>query len=144
MRETHVKNTRPQIDDSTRNLEDQAWTLVKENVAFNWSIRGYFFFLGKVIWFACLLDWFAILTCLYNYLSCMITWLFAHFSMTHSHIYQIGLWLFDIYLICMTVCCLTTLPLAWCMIACLCLPSFFIYYVFQMYPHLSLCTLDYP
>ena len=38
------------------------YALVKENVAFNWSIRGYpFFRQGDSI---CLLIWFAILTCL--------------------------------------------------------------------------------
>ena len=41
---THVKNAGPQIGDSAGDFEDQAWTLVKENVAFNWSIRGYPFF----------------------------------------------------------------------------------------------------
>ena len=50
----HVKNAGPQIGDSAGDFEDQAWTLVKENVAFNWSISGYLFFLGKVIRFACL------------------------------------------------------------------------------------------
>ena len=51
---THVKNAGPQIGDSIGDFEDQAWTLVEENVAFNWSISGYLFFLGKVIRFACL------------------------------------------------------------------------------------------
>ena len=41
---THVKNVGPQIGDSAGDLEDHAWTLVEENVAFNWSIRGYIFF----------------------------------------------------------------------------------------------------
>ena len=40
----HMKNTGPQIGDSTRDFKDQAWTLVEENVAFNWLIRGYPFF----------------------------------------------------------------------------------------------------
>ena len=46
---THVKNVGPQIGDSTRDFEDQAWTLVEENVAFNWSIKEYLIFLGSVI-----------------------------------------------------------------------------------------------
>ena len=41
---THVKNVGPQISDSTGDFEDQAWTLVEENVAFNWSIKGYLLF----------------------------------------------------------------------------------------------------
>ena len=59
---TQVKNAGPQIGDSAGDFEDQAWTLVEENVAFNWSISGYLFFRqGDSI---CLLVWFAILTCL--------------------------------------------------------------------------------
>ena len=37
----HVKNAGPQIGDSAADIEDQTWTLFEENVAFNWSIRGY-------------------------------------------------------------------------------------------------------
>ena len=51
----HMKNTGPQIGDSTGDFKAQAWTLVEENVAFNWSIRGYLIFLGNVIQFACLI-----------------------------------------------------------------------------------------
>ena len=52
----HVKNADPQIDDSAGEFEDQAWTLVEENVAFNWSIREFLiFFLDKMIQFACLI-----------------------------------------------------------------------------------------
>ena len=60
---THMKNASPQIGDSTGDFVDQAWTLVKENVAFNWSIRGCPFFSrqGDSI---CLLVWFVVLRCL--------------------------------------------------------------------------------
>ena len=44
-----VKDAGPQIGDSTGDFEDQAWTLVEENVAFNWSIKEYLIFLGSVI-----------------------------------------------------------------------------------------------
>ena len=81
----HMKNAGPQIGDSTGEFEDQAWTLVEENVAFNWSIRGYL-----IIFRQCdlvsLLDCFAILACLYIWLSCMITCLpcsLQHDSLSH-------------------------------------------------------------
>ena len=59
----HVKNVGPQIGDSIGDFEDQVWTLVEENVAFNWSIKGYliFFRLGDLV---CLLVWSTILTCM--------------------------------------------------------------------------------
>ena len=40
----HMKNAGPQIGDSAGDFEDQTWTLVEENVAFNWSISGCLFF----------------------------------------------------------------------------------------------------
>ena len=50
---THVKNAGPQIGDSTGDFEDQAWTLVEENVALIGRLEGTRF-LDKVIRFACL------------------------------------------------------------------------------------------
>ena len=79
---THVKNADPQIGDSTGDFVDQAWTLVKENVAFNWSIRGYQLFprQGDLI---CLLVWFAILTCLISLHYRLIACLLQHDSLSH-------------------------------------------------------------
>ena len=79
---THVKNAGPQIGDSTGDFEDQAWTLVEENVAFNWSIRGYLIFSrqGDSI---CLRNCFAILTCLIALDDQLIAYSLQHDSLSH-------------------------------------------------------------
>ena len=102
----------------SRFIEDQTWTLVEENMAFNWSIRGFLPFRqgGSV----CLLDWFDISTCLYTCLTCMINQLSVHFSMIY---YQLCLFrtLMVCYftpILCIIGCCMT--PSTWLPATCLC------------------------
>ena len=66
-------------------LEDQTWTLVEENMVFNWSIGGYLPFLSKVIRFACLID----LVSQHVFILASLAWLSDYlftFSMIHSHL----------------------------------------------------------
>ena len=51
-------------------------------MAFNWSIRGYPLFLGKVIRFACLFS-FAILTCLIALDDHLTAYSLQHDSLSH-------------------------------------------------------------
>ena len=122
-----MKNVGLQIGNSTgieprifSFVEDQAWTLVKENMTFNWSIRGYLLFRrGDLV---CLLDWFDISTCLYTCLSYMITSLPTHFSMIHNHfcLVRTPMVCYFTHVLYMTGYCMTLPSSTWLSATCLC------------------------
>ena len=128
------------IGDSIGDFEDQVWTLVEDNVAFNWSIRWYliFFRQGGLI---CLLIWFAILTCLIVLNDHLIACSLLHDSLSHMLDRTLFVWYISAWYDCLMR---QLLLLHDCMISCLYLLSHFRSWVFRMHPHPSLCTLDYP
>ena len=117
----HVKNVGPKIGNSTRDFEDQAWTLIEENVAFNWLIRGYSFFRQDDP--ICSLFWYTILTCLIALNDHLIAYSLQHDSLSHMLDRTLIVW----YLSVSHDCLLHDNPflLHDCMIACLCSLSHF-------------------